>query len=88
MTWNLISLAFVPYVSLFSVICIVVLATFDHFVRLIRRKEPHVDLLPQVKTTKSVRTLRREGFLLSLKASKLPTAQNWPEKGIFIQRVT
>ena len=49
MTLNLKLVAFVPYVSLFSVICIVVLATFDHFVRLIRRKEPHVDLLPQVK---------------------------------------
>ena len=45
MTLNLISLAFVPYVSLFSVICMVVLATFDHFLRsLIRKKEPHVDL--------------------------------------------
>ena len=37
MTLNLISLAFVPYVSLFSVICIVVLATFDNFVRRLRR---------------------------------------------------
>ena len=44
MTLNLKSLAFVSYVSLFSVICIVVLATFGTFLRLIRRKEPHVDL--------------------------------------------
>ena len=52
MTSDLKSLAFVPYVGLFSVICIDVLATFDHFQRLIfRRKEPHVDLLPQVKTS-------------------------------------
>ena len=33
MTLNLKSLAFVPYVSLFSGICIDVLATFDHFER-------------------------------------------------------
>ena len=52
MTLNLISLTFNPYVSLFSVICMVVLACFGTFVRrLIRRKEPHVDLLPQVKST-------------------------------------
>ena len=34
MILNLKFAAFVPHVSLFSVICIVVLATFDHFVRL------------------------------------------------------
>ena len=51
MTLNLKSVAFVPYVGQFSVICLVVLATFDNFVRrLIFLKEPHVDLLPQVKT--------------------------------------
>ena len=33
MTLNLKSLAFVPYVGLFSGICIAVLATFDHFHR-------------------------------------------------------
>ena len=55
LTLNLKSVALIPYVSLFSVICIVVLATYEHFVRrrrLIRKKEPHVDLLPQVKTKK------------------------------------
>ena len=52
MTLNLKSVAFVPYVGQFSVICMVVLATFDHFVRLIFLKEPHVDLLPQVKMGK------------------------------------
>ena len=53
MTLNLKSLAFIPYVSLFSGICIAVWATLDHFQRLIfRKKEPHVDLLPQVKTKK------------------------------------
>ena len=46
MTLNLKYLAFVPNVSLFSFICIVVLATFDHFVirRRLIRKKPHVDL--------------------------------------------
>ena len=40
MTLNLKSVAFVPYVGQFSVICMVVLATFDHFVRrLIFRKK-------------------------------------------------
>ena len=59
MTLYLISLAFVPYVSLFSVICMVVLACFGTFVRrrrLIRRKEPHVDLRAAgKKVTDSVR---------------------------------
>ena len=52
MTLNLISLTLDPYVSLFSVICMVVLACFGTFVRRrrLKRKEPHVDLLPQVKT--------------------------------------
>ena len=44
MTLNLKFVAFVFYVSLFSGICIVILATFGTFVRLIRKKEPHVDL--------------------------------------------
>ena len=40
MTLNLKSVAFVPYVGQFSVICLVVLATFDNFVRrLIFRKK-------------------------------------------------
>ena len=44
MTLNLKSVAFVPYVSIFSGICIVVLATLGTFLRLTRRKKPHVDL--------------------------------------------
>ena len=40
MTLNLKPLAFFPYVSLFSVICIVDLATFGNFLRRLRRKEP------------------------------------------------
>ena len=48
MTLNLNYVAFVPYVGQFSVICMVVLATFGTFLRLIfRRKEPHV-YLPHV----------------------------------------
>ena len=62
MTLNLKSVAFVPYVGQFSVICMVVLACFGTFVRrrrrLIRRKEPHVDLRAAgKKVTDSVRML-------------------------------
>ena len=46
MTMNLKSVTFVPYVSLFSVSCITVLATFGNFHRRRRLigKKPHIDL--------------------------------------------
>ena len=48
LTSNLEFLAFCPNAHLFSVVHIVAWATFDNFVRT-GRKDPHVDLLTQVK---------------------------------------
>ena len=59
MTLNLKSVAFVPYVGQFSVVCMVVLDCFGTFLRRrrrrLRRKEPHVDLRAAGKNNSSTK---------------------------------
>ena len=77
MTLNLKSVAFVPYVGQFSVICLVVLATFDHFVRRLIFRKKRATCRPAAAGKK------RERHLASHPLDSLDVMYGCPLMGLF-----